>query len=230
MTRKYETIMLISPMTKKSITRLIVGFISTNCWIYQYDEKKCAIIDPGDEAGKIISTLNKLSLVPEYILLTHGHFDHIIAVPQLVQSFSVKPKIAIHRLDSEYLGKDAYKTHRNSIKFAMGNTSFLDSLWNDIPPADCLLEDGDIVGPFLTLHTGGHTPGSICFWDKSEGALFTGDTLFKGTYGRTDLPGGNETEIQNSLSRLFAMESSIKVYPGHEETTTIGQEAALFGK
>lgn len=215
-------------MPKKDIIHLVVGPIAANCWIYPLADNKAAIIDPGDEADKIISALKKRDLVPSYILLTHGHFDHIGAVPSLAASYNLQT--AIHRLDSDYLGETAYAAHSISVKAALGDTSLIDTLWPNgkqgLPSADILLEEGTTIGPFTVLHLPGHSPGSAAFWDKDEGILFTGDTLFEGTYGRTDLPGGNEEEIFKSLRRLFAMDSGIGVYPGHGRTTTIGREAA----
>ena len=216
-------------MPKKNITNLTVSAFATNCWIYQLDERNAAVIDPGDEADRIISALKKSNLFPKFILLTHGHFDHIAAVPELAAAFASKPQtgdsqIAIHRLDSEYMGPEAYKAHSASVKAIMGDTSFIDVLWNNMPPPDILLEEGAAVGPFTVLHLPGHTRGSAAFWDREDGVLFTGDTLFEGTYGRTDLPGGNEDDILASLRRLFAMDGNIEVYPGHGRTTTIGRE------
>jgi len=212
-------------MKNKNVIHLTVGPIATNCWIYPHGEKDALIIDPGEEADLIISTLKKYDLVPAYILLTHGHFDHIGALPNLAAAFSaVKPQIAIHRLDAEYLGPDAYTAQSLSVKAAMGDTSFIDAGWKDMPPADLLLEEGGAVGPFTVLHLPGHTQGSVAFWDKEENNLFTGDTLFEGAYGRTDLPGGSEEAIIASLRRLFAMDAGINVYPGHGNTTTIGRE------
>jgi glyoxylase-like metal-dependent hydrolase (beta-lactamase superfamily II) len=213
-------------MQGKKIFQLTVGPIATNCWIYPLSDEKAAVIDPGDEADLIISTLKKLSLCPDFILLTHGHFDHIGAVPSLAASFSsVSLQIAIHRLDSEYLGADSYKIHSLSIKAAMGDASFIDALWKKMPTADLLLEEGGTIGPLTVLHLPGHTSGSAAFWDKQAGVLFTGDTLFEDSWGRTDLPGGNERQIMASLNRLFKMDPNIKVYPGHGNTTTIGREA-----
>ena len=230
-------------MQKNNIIHLVVGAIATNCWIYKLepqprsskisegsllDEETAAVIDPGDEAEIIISALKKNNLIPKYILLTHGHFDHIAAVPELAAAFNPRPEIAIHRLDSEYLGPDAYKAHSLSIKAAMGSTSFIDALWNNMPQPDRLLEEGDTIGPFTVLHIPGHTRGSIAFWDKNEKNLFTGDTLFKDDCGRTDLPGGNEKEMIESLRRLSAMDGNITVYPGHGDTTSIGQESRAY--
>jgi len=212
-------------MPEKNVTNIVVGAIETNCWIYPINDKEAAVIDPGDEADKIISVLNKLDLVPRYILLTHGHFDHIFAVPQLMEKLSpVKPQIAIHRMDASSLGPDAYKVHAVSVRAAMGSTAFIDAFWRDLPPAEILLEEGSSLGPLTVLHLPGHSPGSAAFWDKEEGVLFSGDTLFNYAYGRTDLPGGSETALFESLRRLFEMDENIKVYPGHGDTTTIGLE------
>ena len=215
-------------MSNKNIIQLTVGPVATNCWIYPIDKGSAAVIDPGDEAQEIIDALKKSSLTLEYILLTHGHFDHIAAVPKLAAAFEPKPQIAIHRLDSHYLGADAYKVHSQSIKAAMGVSSFLDLYWNDVPPCDRFIEEGDTIGTFTVLHLPGHTQGSVAFWDKEEGVIFTGDTLFANGYGRTDLPGGNEEQLFTSLKRLFAMDANIKVYPGHDKTTTIEREAVLY--
>ena len=191
-------------------------------------ENNAAIIDPGDEAEVIISALNKSKLTPKFILLTHGHFDHIAAAAHLAEAFDPRPQIAIHRLDAHYLGHDAYKAHSQSVKIAMGDVSFLDLYWNDLPPPCLLLEEGETIGPFTVLHIPGHTQGSVAFWDKEALTLFSGDTLFHSGYGRTDLPGGNEEQLFASLRRLFAMDVNITVYPGHGETTTIEQEAKQY--
>jgi glyoxylase-like metal-dependent hydrolase (beta-lactamase superfamily II) len=211
-------------MPKEKIIKLTVGPIATNCWIYRFNDGSAAIIDPGDEADKIISVLLKSSLKPKFILLTHGHFDHICAVPHLTAAFPGKIKIAIHNSDSEYLGPKAYDIHEMSMKAALGNTALLDMNWSEMPSPDILLEEGSVIGTFTTLHLPGHSPGSAAFWDKDARILFSGDTLFAGGYGRTDLPGGNKNEIQASLRRLFEMDENIIVYPGHGEETTIGQE------
>jgi glyoxylase-like metal-dependent hydrolase (beta-lactamase superfamily II) len=212
------------------IELLVVGPIATNCWIYTWDvppEKTgaCAVIDPGADPEAIISRLERLKLRPRYILLTHGHFDHIAALPALAAAYRDNPPvIAIHRDDSAYLGSGARQIHRMSFAAAAGNAAYVDALWNDMPAADELLDEGSVAGPFAVLHLPGHTPGSVAFYDKNAGVLFSGDTLFRDGFGRTDLPGGSWPQLQRSLLRLLAMDRDIDVCPGHGETTTIGEE------
>jgi glyoxylase-like metal-dependent hydrolase (beta-lactamase superfamily II) len=219
------------------IDSLIVGPIETNCWIYTWDNPagngvspECAVIDPGADPTVILSRLTRLNLRPQYILLTHGHFDHIAALPDLVEAFKdTPPVVAIHRDDAQYLGPHAYAVHCESFTAAAGNALYVDALWKDMPAADELMSEGSGIGPFTVLHIPGHTQGSVGFYDEKAGILFSGDTLFRGDCGRTDLPGGSWPQIQQSLRRLAALDKDITVYPGHGPTTTIGAEAPLYG-
>jgi hydroxyacylglutathione hydrolase len=232
-------------MQEKKIYHIIVGNLATNCWIYPLDKEAeneqpagltpCAVIDPGEEGGRIIAFLDQHKLFPAYIILTHGHFDHIGAVSALAKEYSGRYSgaeksvtIAIHAADAEYLGPDAFSAHNRSIKAVLGNSVNIEMLLDPQPSPDKLLQEGDTLGPLTVLHLPGHSPGSIALWDEKAGVMFTGDTLFCGGYGRTDLPGGNTKLLYASLMRLFAMNGDIQVYPGHDGITTIGREAGDF--
>jgi glyoxylase-like metal-dependent hydrolase (beta-lactamase superfamily II) len=193
---------------------VVVGPIETNCWLYAFDEEQdgkrpCIVIDPGDEAAKIISSLRKLNWIPRYVFMTHGHWDHINALPDLLGAFrngvfagEEPPKIYIHGMDAHCLKADDLSVHH--------------------------FEEGDTIGPFKIFHIPGHTQGCVGFYDEKSGNLFTGDTLFQGDYGRTDLPGGSEDEIHKSLKRLLSLKGETVVYPGHGPTTTVEEEKPNF--
>lgn len=191
---------------------LSVGMLETNCYIVDATGF-LGVIDPGDNADRILSSLEK---EPTHIILTHSHFDHIGALRELLEKFP-KAKFAVgekESLDPEYLGSFFYKKVYE--KYLYG-----------IRKPDILLNDGDRIGPFEVLHTPGHTEGSICLYDKAEGILIAGDTLFRHSYGRTDL-GGSDEQMVESLKRLLALNPDTRVYPGHGEFTTIDEENEYF--
>jgi glyoxylase-like metal-dependent hydrolase (beta-lactamase superfamily II) len=227
-------------MQEKKIYHIIVGNLAVNCWIYPLDNAPengqpagttpCAVIDPGEEGGRIIAFLDQHKLFPSYIILTHGHFDHIGAVSALAKEYRGRGAekdvtIAIHAADAEYLGPDAFAAHNRSIKAVLGNSVNIEMLLDPQPSPDKLLREGDTLGPLTVLHLPGHSPGSIALWDEKAGVMFTGDTLFCGGYGRTDLPGGSDELLLASLTRLFAMNGGIQIFPGHDGVSTIGREA-----
>ena len=227
---------------KNKINCITVGDIGTNCWLYPLEDagensavgtdgkQPCVVIDPGDEAALIMSRLRELNWIPRYFLLTHGHFDHVMALPDLLEALGPGPlpKIGIHRLDAHYLGKEALAVHRNSFAAVGGRPSYMDVIWKPLPDADLLFEEGDKAGQFRVLHVPGHSQGSLCFYDEKAGILFSGDTLFRRGYGRTDLPGGNEGELWQSLKRLMEFNGDTVVCPGHGAATTIKEEAGIY--
>lgn len=193
------------------IKKFIVGPIQENCYIaYDPEGKEAVVIDPGDEGELIIRFIEKQQLIVKYILLTHGHHDHIGAVDTVREA--TKALAAIHSDDQEMLGDPAKSLGEYTVK-----------------PADILLHNGDIVdfGPYhlQVIYTPGHTKGGCCFYEAAEKVCFSGDTLFKGTVGRTDLYGGNYSAILESVrKRLAIVSDDTVIYPGHELETTMAYE------
>ncbi len=189
------------------IRRIIVGPLRTNCYCV-VSRGEALIIDPGADPMRIIDLLGDTKL--RYIIATHGHFDHVSAVEPLRKRYS--SPFLIHREDEETLR-------------IFG--SYV--LCGSPPRPDRFLEEGDIVRVgdeiFHIIHTPGHTPGSICIYSSSSKVVFTGDTLFRGAFGRTDLPGGDPEKMFDSLRKIFRiLTDEYVVYPGHGESTTIGEE------
>ena len=182
-----------------------VGPIGTNCYILEND-KKIAVIDPGDEADRILAELNKTEGQAEYILLTHGHYDHTTAVPELHAALP-QAKIYIHSADANGAG--------NTLFPLAGQVEGL-----------LFYDEGDTIPlgglTVQVLHTPGHSPGSVTL--RAGDVLFTGDTLFAGSMGRTDLGGGDEEQIMASLKRLGELEGDYHVLPGHMGTSTLDRE------
>ncbi len=187
------------------ISIMQVGPIGTNCYILE-DEKKIAVIDPGDEAERILEVLEETEGTVEYILLTHGHYDHTTAVPELHKALP-EAKIYIHQADANGAGSRLFPL-----------AGQVDGL--------LLYDEGDSLPlgslTIEVLHTPGHSKGSVTL--RAGDVLFTGDTLFAGSMGRTDLSGGDEGEIMASLKRLGELEGSFTVCPGHMQTSTLDQE------
>jgi hydroxyacylglutathione hydrolase len=195
------------------IERLEVGPFAANCYIVgDKAGGQGMIIDPGDEADRILGVARKLELDIKHIVLTHGHLDHVGALGKVKEATGAD--VAVHADDVATL-KD------KSLGILLGIS------YHAPPAIDWLLEDGDVISvgglTFSVIHTPGHTPGGICL--LGEGAVFTGDTLFQYGIGRTDFPGGSYEQLMNSIqSRLMALDDGIIVYPGHGTETTVGAE------
>ena len=186
------------------ITQLTVGSIETNCYII-YDEqtKAAVVIDPSDEAVLVEARIESLGLEVKAVLLTHGHFDHSGEAARIADKAGVP--IWMHPADKTL---PSWLTHGlpETRDLADGEDLDFDSL------------------RFTVLHTPGHTPGSVCF--RCGDSLFAGDTLFAGSCGRTDLPGGSWEDMAASLRRLAALEGDLAVYPGHGEASHLDAERA----
>lgn len=196
------------------LENIVVGSYMVNCYLTgDSDTKEIIIIDPGFNPEQIIDAIEGKGFTPVGIVLTHGHGDHIGAVEELIAKYEVP--LYIHKFDDELIKGGA----SSFTKMMFGRDIIL--------KADKFLSEGDIVTAgkmkYKVLHTPGHTPGGICL--VCEDAIFSGDTLFRGSIGRTDFPGGSYDQIINSIkTKLLDYPDDTKVYPGHNSSSTIGYE------
>lgn len=198
------------------IKQLRVGPLDVNCYIlYDNESKDGAVIDPGGNAEEIAGIVKEAGLTIKYIINTHGHFDHVGGNGDL--KALVDAPLAIGEGDAHMLGDAAGQAAVYGIYVA------------ESPKPDILLTDGEEIAlgniKIKVLHTPGHTEGGLCLYIEDDGILFTGDTLFAGSIGRTDLPGGSYDVLMNSIkTKLIPLPDDVKVYTGHEGSSTMGQE------
>ena len=192
------------------LEHIYIESMDTNCYIFGSQKtKEVTVIDPGSDYPKIKELLDKKGLIPRFIINTHGHIDHIGGN----RDFDLP--VYIHKKDANFLTNPL-----------LSLAAFYGSLGKS-PKASRLLDDNDIIEiadiKLKVIHTPGHTPGGICLY--YDGIVFTGDTLFSQSIGRTDLPYGSSKEIIKSIKeRLFKLDDNVRVLPGHGEETTIGAE------
>lgn len=199
-------------MRSYTVTTEKVGLMKANCYIIKSRESDNAVVvDPGGDEMHIKSVLRDMDAKCVLILLTHGHFDHILGVGGLR---STGCKVAIHSADAHYL------TERDCF------SSMIPYDPRPFEPADFVYESDGIYHAgefeFSVIHTPGHTPGSVCF--AFEDCLFTGDTLFKNAIGRTDFSDGSPDDMRASLAKLYRMPGDFVVYPGHDERSLLSDE------
>ena len=191
-----------------------VGLMGVNCYILG-DKNEAIIVDPGSDAEGIVKTLDDNKITAKFIVLTHCHFDHIMAVEQLIEKLSVK-LIACQKEKNNLLDSSVNYTDRYSRK----PVELI---------ADIYVSDGDTVSSglyeFKVIETPGHTVGSMCLYCEKENLLISGDTLFYASVGRCDLATGNEEKLVESIkTKLFTLPDDVAVLPGHGENTKIGFE------
>lgn len=201
------------------LLKTIKGFVGTLCSYTNtylvYDEKtfEGVLIDLADNVEKVQEYVENLKIKLKYVILTHCHADHMTGLKEIKKIYP-QVKILIHEIDAVGLTQDEI----NLCSDLEVEPNFIE--------ADRTLKDGDIIEvgnlKIKVIHTPGHTAGSISLY--VEDALFSGDTLFRRSYGRTDLPTGNELEIMNSIKKLLKLPNETIVYPGHEQITKIGEE------
>lgn len=198
-------------------SQIPLGIMQTNCYIIENTDGACLIIDPGDEGKKLISWLRENKLTPLAILLTHAHFDHIGAVDEVRECFDIP--VYVHENEKDWLtdpmlnGSDQFRMARpilarqaehlftNEMKLKLNNFEF------------------------SVLETPGHSPGSVSYFFEKEGLVLSGDALFRGSIGRTDLIGGNHSQLLKSIhEKLLKLPEETIVMPGHGPTTTIIEE------
>ena len=188
--------------------RLSKGMAGSNTYILG-DKDEAVVIDAGNRAGEVFEQVVTAGMRVKYIVLTHGHFDHMTYLEELQRKTNAK--VVVHAADAAALEDTVF------------NVSSLFGMKKSFPAPDVLVEEGSVlqVGDLqlTVLHTPGHTPGGICL--QCNDMLFTGDTLFDGDFGRTDLPGGNSKLLKQSIERLFSLDGTLMVYPGHDSNNQL---------
>ena len=200
------------PTSALTVEPLCLGMLETNCFVVSAPSGRALLIDPADEADRITERLCARGLTLHSVLLTHGHFDHIRAVPELVAEYHVP--VLLHPADNAL-----YRSEQN------GMPPLLQALGDSLPATVPELAEAPPELAFDVLHTPGHTPGSVGYLFAEAGIVFAGETLFCGGIGRSDLPGGDHEQLLHSLRTvLLRLPDETRVCCGHGPDTTIAHE------
>ena len=197
------------------VERFLTGIISTNCYLAINEEtKQTVVIDPASSSPSLMNHIEAEGLKVEAILLTHGHFDHIMGIDGFLKKYDVP--VYVHEDDKEMMNDPQLN---QSSTYTAGYT---------FSGAECI-RDGQVLhlagNDFEVFHTPGHTPGCCCFYVREEGVLFSGDTLFANSVGRTDFPGSSTSALIRSIrEKLLPLPDETREYPGHMGETAIGHE------
>lgn len=199
-------------MAMLDVDRLVLGPIQTNVYVVSNRKtSEAVIIDPGAKPGEIIKCIKKYHFEPKAILLTHGHFDHLLAVNDIAHEYNI-PVYASEKDDDKFK-TPSFEGHDFS-SYAVKRYTKIET------------EELELIGfKWKVIQTPGHSPGSVCYYIEDEKILFSGDTLFRCSYGRTDFEGGSLKEIVSSIcDKLFELPEDTTVFPGHGEETVLGFE------
>jgi len=196
--------------------QLPLGPLQTNCYLFFNEKKECLIIDPGGDGKKLISLLEQQHIKPLAILLTHAHFDHIGAVDDVRKQWSIP--VYVHKNEKDWLSDSSLN----------GSQFFMAGAVSVAEPDKLIKGEGKLeIGEFSlqVYETPGHSPGSVSFYAQEAGIVFSGDALFAGSIGRTDLPGGNHEQLIKSIhNKLLNLPEETIVLSGHGPETSIEQE------
>lgn len=209
------------------------GVLGTNSYIISLDKSRCFVVDPACSADIIAKRATQLGLDIRFILLTHGHYDHLESLGAL-KSLYPKADVLIHEKDSHLLGKDALVRHDKDFR-ASGLADLYEEFRQgllssyDLPIASRFLRDNDsFEDSWKIIHTPGHSPGSVCLYNKGENILISGDTLFYQGWGRTDFAGGDTDSLMKSLEKIYKLPKDTVVYPGHGKYGFTLQQNPIF--